>query len=69
MKYLDLSSLIDIEPETEDVLDLIASDDLIHEFVERMDDINFVKIFIDYLISDEITTIKSIIEEKENEAD
>ena len=69
MKYLDLSSLIDIEPETEDVLDLIADEDLIDEFAKRMNDISFVKKFIDYLGLDEITTIKSIIEEEENETD
>lgn len=65
MRYLDLSSLIDIEPETEDVLDLIANDDLINEFIERMEDIDFVRKFISCLGVDDINTIKSIIEENE----
>lgn len=69
MKYLDLSSIIDVEPETSDILDLIANDDLIEEFVERMDDIDFVKEFISYLGLDEIITIKSLIKKKEHEAD
>lgn len=44
-KYIDLSSVVDVEPEVCEVLPLIEDDDLQYEFWQRLDE-GFFKDFL-----------------------
>lgn len=45
-KYIDLSSVIDVEPEVSQVLGLIEDEDLLSEFWQRMDE-DFFRVFVE----------------------
>jgi hypothetical protein len=63
-KYLDLSSVIDVEPEVSHVLNLVDDADLQDEFWQRLD-VEFFKEFVeDYCRPDEIEMMKRIIDNK-----
>lgn len=48
--YIDLSSIIDTEPELSEVLNLLTNDDLLWEVLDRMeDDEDVIDLFIHYL--------------------
>lgn len=54
-KYIDLCTVIDVEPEVSQVLGLIEDEDLLSEFWQRMDE--------DYCKDSDIRIIKKIIDE------
>jgi hypothetical protein len=63
-KYIDLSSVIDVEPEVSHVLNLVDDADLQDEFWQRLD-VEFFKEFVeDYCRPDEIEMMKRIIDNK-----
>lgn len=63
-KYLDLSSVIDVEPEVSHVLNLVDDTDLQDEFWQRLD-VEFFKEFVeDYCRPDEVEMMKRIIDNK-----
>nr|DAQ75818.1 MAG TPA: hypothetical protein [Caudoviricetes sp.] len=63
-KYLDLSSVIDVEPEVSHVLNLVDDADLQDEFWQRLD-VEFFKEFVeDYCRPDEVEMMKRIIDDK-----
>jgi hypothetical protein len=63
-KYLDLSSVIDVEPEVSHVLNLVDDADLQDEFWQRLD-VEFFKEFVeDYCRPDEVEMMKRIIDNK-----
>lgn len=63
-KYLDLSSVIDAEPEVSHVLNLVDDADLQDEFWQRLD-VEFFKEFVeDYCRPDEVEMMKRIIDDK-----
>lgn len=63
-KYLDLSSVIDVEPEVSHVLNLVDDTDLQDEFWQRLD-VEFFKEFVeDYCRPDEVEMMKRIIDDK-----
>lgn len=48
--YIDLSSIIDTEPELSEVLNLLTNDDLLWEVLDRMeDDEDVIDLFMHYL--------------------
>lgn len=60
-KYIDLCTVIDVEPEVSQVLGLI--EDLLSEFWQRMDE-DFFRVFVeDYCKDSDIRIIKKIIDE------
>jgi hypothetical protein len=62
-KYIDLSSVVDVEPEVSQVLGLIEDEDLLSEFWQRMDE-DFFRVFVeDYCKDSDIRIIKKIIDE------
>nr|DAL49902.1 MAG TPA_asm: hypothetical protein [Caudoviricetes sp.] len=62
-KYIDLSLVVDVEPEVCEVLPLIEDDDLQYEFWQRMDE-DFFRVFVeDYCKDSDIRIIKKIIDE------
>lgn len=62
-KYIDLSSVIDVEPEVSQVLGLIEDEDLQYEFWQRLDE-DFFRVFVeDYCEDSDIRIIKKIIDE------
>lgn len=63
-KYLDLSSVIDVEPEVSHVLNLVDDADIQDEFWQRLD-VEFFKEFVeDYCRPDEVEMMKRIIDDK-----
>lgn len=59
-KYIDLCTVIDVEPEVSQVLPLIGDEDLLSEFWQRMDE-DFFRVFVeDYCKDSDI--IKKIID-------
>lgn len=61
-KYIDLSLIVDVEPEVCEVLPLIEDDDLQYEFWQRMDE-DFFRVFVeDYCKDSDIRIIKKIID-------
>lgn len=63
-KYIDLSSVVDVEPEVSHVLNLVDDADLQDEFWQRLD-VEFFKEFVeDYCRPDEIEMMKRIIDNK-----
>lgn len=69
-KYIDLCTVIDVEPEVSQVLGLI--EDPLSEFWQRMDE-DFFRVFVeDYCKDSDIRIIKKIIDEvyqEESEGD
>lgn len=62
-KYLDLTSVIDVEPPVSQVLPLIEDEDLQDEFWQRLDE-KFFKDFVeDYCKQQDIEIMREIIEE------
>lgn len=61
-RYIDLSSVIDFEPLTDDVLRLIEDDDLIWE-IRRRADKDFIKKMLLELDDETFTLIKESINE------
>lgn len=62
-KYLDLTSVIDVEPAVSQVLPLIEDEDLQNEFWQRLDE-EFFKDFVgDYCRKGDIVMMREIIEE------
>lgn len=62
-KYIDLCTVIDVEPEVSQVLGLIEDEDLLSEFWQRMDE-DFFRVFVeDYCKDSDIRIIKKIIDE------
>lgn len=62
-KYIDLSSVIDVEPSVPQVLNLVEDEDLLSEFWQRMDE-DFFRVFVeDYCKDSDIRIIKKIIDE------
>lgn len=62
-KYIDLRTVIDVEPEVSQVLPLIEDEDLLDEFWQRMDE-DFFRVFVeDYCKDSDIRIIKKIIDE------
>ena len=62
-KYLDLTSVIDVEPPVSEVLPLIEDEDLQNEFWQRFDE-EFFKDFVeDYCRKGDIVMMREIIEE------
>lgn len=61
-RYIDLSSVIDFEPLTDDVLRLIEDDDLIWE-INRRADKDFIKKMLLELDDEAFTLIKESINE------
>ena len=45
-KYIDLCTVIDVEPEVSQVLGLIEDEDLLSEFWQRMDE-DFFRVFVE----------------------
>lgn len=62
-KYLDLSSLIDAEPPTCEVLPLIEDEDIQHEFWSRLDEDFFREFVESYCKQIDIAIMKEIIDE------
>ena len=62
-KYIDLCTVIDVEPEILQALGLIEDEDLLSEFWQRMDE-DFFRVFVeDYCKDSDIRIIKKIIDE------
>lgn len=62
-KYIDLASVIDVEPEVSHVLNLIEDSYLQDEFWQRLDE-DFFKDFVeDFCRPEDIDMMKEIIEE------
>ena len=61
-RYIDLSSVIDFEPETDEVLRLIEDEDLIWEINKRADK-NFIKKMLLELDEESFNLIKEALNE------
>lgn len=62
-KYLDLTSVIDVEPPVSEVLPLIENEDLQSEFGQRLDERFFRDFVEDYCKQQDIEIMREIIEE------
>lgn len=62
-KYIDLSSVIDVEPNVSQVLNLVEDTDLQDEFWQRLDEDFFKEFIEDYCRPDEVKMMKKIIDE------
>lgn len=62
-KYLDLTSVIDVEPLVSEVLPLIENEDLQNEFWQRLDERFFRDFVEDYCKQQDIEIMREIIEE------
>lgn len=62
-KYLDLTSVIDVEPPVSQVLPLIEDEDLQDEFWQRLDERFFRDFVKDYCKQQDIEIMREIIEE------
>lgn len=62
-KYLDLTSVIDVEPPVSEVLPLIENEDLQNEFWQRLDERFFRDFVEDYCKQQDIEIMREIIEE------
>lgn len=62
-KYIDLSSVVDVEPKVCEVLPLIEDDDLQYEFWQRLD-VEFFKDFLRYYCNESnLSMMKEILDE------
>lgn len=62
-KYLDLTSVIDVEPPVSEVLPLIENEDLQNEFWQRLDERFFRDFVEDCCKQQDIEIMREIIEE------
>ena len=62
-KYIDLSSVIDVEPGVSQVLNLVEDTDLQDEFWQRLDEEFFKEFVEDYCRPNEVEMMKKIIDE------
>lgn len=62
-KYLDLTSVIDVEPPVSQVLPLIEDEDLQDEFWQRLDEEFFKDFVSNYCRKSDIVIMREIIEE------
>lgn len=62
-KYLDLTSVIDVEPPVSEVMPLIEDEDLQNEFWQRLDERFFRDFVEDYCKQQDIEIMRMIIEE------
>lgn len=61
-RYIDLGSVIDVEPELSKVFDLIEDDDFIEECSNRFSE-SFARELVNSLSKEEVDFLKEIIEE------
>lgn len=66
-KYIDLGSVIDVEPPVSEVLALIEDEDLQKEFWERMDE-DFFRDFVENCGEQDIDFMKRVLEEVSEES-
>lgn len=62
-KYLDLTSVIDVEPPVSEVMPLIEDEDLQNEFWQRLDERFFRDFVEDYCKQQDVEIMREIIEE------
>lgn len=62
-KYIDLSSVVDVEPKVCEVLPLIEDDDLQYEFQQRLDKEFFKDFLYSYCNENDLSTMKEILDE------
>lgn len=62
-KYIDLSSVVDVEPEVCEVLPLIEDDDLQYEFWQRLDKGFFKDFLCNHCNENDLSTMKEILDE------
>lgn len=62
-KYLDLTSVVDVEPPVSEVMPLIEDEDLQNEFWQRLDERFFRDFVEDYCKQQDIEIMRGIIEE------
>lgn len=67
-KYIDLGSVIDVEPPVSEVLPLIEDEDLQREFWERMDEDFFRDFVEDYCKEQDIDFMRKILDEMSEES-
>lgn len=68
-KYIDLSSVVDIEPEVSEVLRLIEDDDIQYEFWQRLDEEFFKDFLCNYCNEEDIKKIWQVANEMIEDAD
>lgn len=61
-KYIDLSSVVDVEPEVCEVLPLIEDDDLQYEFWQRLDEGFFKDFLCNHCNENDLSIMKEILE-------
>lgn len=62
-KYIDLSSVVDVEPEVGEVLPLIEDDDLQYEFWQRLGERFFKDFLCNHCNKDDLSIMKEILDE------
>lgn len=62
-KYIDLSSVVDVEPEVCEVLSLIEDDDLQYEFWQRLDERFFKDFLCNHCNEIDLSTMKEALDE------
>lgn len=62
-KYIDLSSVVDVEPEVCEVLPLIEDDDLQYEFWQRLDEGFFKDFLCNHCNENDLSIMKEILDE------
>lgn len=62
-KYIDLSSVVDVEPEVCEVLPLIEDDDLQYEFWQRLDEEFFKDFLCNHCDQTNLSMMKEILDE------
>ena len=68
-KYIDLSSVVDVESEVCEVLSLIEDDDLQYEFWQRLDEGFFKDFLCNHCNENDLSTMKDEIIEDSKDAD
>lgn len=66
-KYLNLSTIIDVEPETCEVLSLLDDCDILEEFSDRCDYDFLNTLVMDYLCAKDIDSLRDILKSLEEE--
>lgn len=61
-RYVDLSSVVDIEPRVCEVLRLIEDDDLQYEFWQRLDEKFFKDFLCNHCNESDLSTMKEILD-------
>lgn len=62
-KYIDLCTVIDVEPEVSQVLGLIEDDDLQYEFWQRLDEGFFKDFLCNHCNKNDLSIMKEILDE------